>query len=183
MKKFKKIPTGNLGAVAYYLIQITQGIFKWNGELFFCPFVTLEDKKYPERVSTWTKVQLKDKKYSLPFIEKNMLWLFADPVDPETYVRTKQRSMDKSTGVDEKTIVYKKGSTLIIKNGSTVDTLEFVKKLSDEDRKSILGPDLDYELEIRKAIYETSKKGKSGYYYGLYRNQWVEQYKKYRSEA
>ena len=183
--KYQKIPTSNLGAIAYYLLQITQGVFKWNGELFFCPFVTMENKRHPLRVSTWIKeaVTGEDKKYSLPFIDHKILFLFADPVHPSTYIRTKQRSMDKSLGVDITTVVLKKGNTLIIKqSGGTIHALEFVKKLSDSERKNIFDPNDGKESELRNKIWITSKEGNSPYSGVIHRDKWLDLYEEYQKD-
>ncbi len=184
MKKYKKIPTNDLGLVAYYLLQVTQGIFKWNGELFFCPFVTVSDKKHPLRASTWSKVFMKDKKHSLAFIDKKIktLYLFADPVDPVTYIRTRHHAMDMSLGVDEKTIVYKGPSLLIIKNGKTFHRLEFVKKISDDERLQIFDPDDSQEHRFRVRIWQSSKKGSGNSSAGYSQNEWIAKYHEFKSK-
>lgn len=182
--KYQKIPTANLGTVAYYLLQITQGVFKWNGELFFCPFVNIENKRYPFRVSTWTSeaVTGKDKKYSLPFIDDDILFLFADPLHPSTYVRTKQRSMDKSLGIEVNTIVLKKANSLIVKTSSTVHTLEFVRTLSDFERRKIFDPQDSREHELRHNIWKTSKKDGSSFLWTMHRDEWLFKYEEYQKD-
>lgn len=182
MKKFTKIPTNDLGAVAYYLIQITQGVFKWNGELFFCPFVVTKDKKHPLRVKTWTKeaVTNEDIKHSLPFINFGVLVLAADPVDPLTYTRTKQRSMDRLMGIDSTSSVYKKGTKLIVKDTNSINILEFVRKITDEERIQIYNSDDKKEIQYRHAIWKTSKIGESPEWKGIRCEEWVRNYQAYR---
>lgn len=178
--KYQKIPTNNLGTVAYYLLQITQGVFKWNGELFFCPFVIMEDKQNPFQVRTWNKVWVTNAKWSLPFINDDKLFLFADPVHPSTYIRTKQRSMDKSLGIDSTTVVLKKGTTLIVKRGSKVDVLEFVKKLSDSERSQIFDPNDEKENYLRRSIWRTSKKDSSPFFASTHRDKWLRYYEEHQ---
>jgi len=178
--KLKNIPTKDLGMVAYYLLQITQGVFKWNGELFFCPFVALDDKLFPFRIKTWIKEGLTNekKKYSLPFIQNNTLLLFADPVDPETYSKTKQHVMDRSLGIDATTIVLKKNNKLIIKNNEDVHILEFVKKISDQERRVIFDPNDSWENKFRYYIWKASKLG--GRHMGKHTDEWIKEYRTYR---
>lgn len=180
--KYQKIPTKDLGTVAYYLLQITQGIFRWNGELFFCPFVVMENIQNPFQIKTWTKVGMtnKDKKWSLPYIDHNTLYLFADPIHPSTYIRTRQRSMDKSLGIDNRTIVLKKGKILVIKSENRVDTLEFVKKLSDNERKKIFDPSDDREAELRHNVWKTSKKDLEPFLFNSHKNDWLRYYEEYQ---
>ena len=180
--KYTKIPTDNLGTVAYYLLQITRGVFEWSGELFFCPFITLSDKKYPLRITTWNVEGTVRKKSSLPFIMHNTLWLFADPVNPITYTRTRQRSMDSSLGIDKETIVFKKGSTLIIKYRDTTHVLKFIKTISDSERNDIFNPNDSNEIEFRTGIWKTSKRGNSSTYKIWHRNTWVSKYEEYRKQ-
>ncbi len=163
--------------VAYYLLQITQGIFKWNGELFFCPFVSLEDKKKPLQPTTWNKIGWLDRKWSLPFTDKhNILWLFADPVDPLTYTRTKQRLMDKSLGINNETIVYKKGFKMIINYKGKIDTLEFVKKISDPERSRIFDPNSKTENFLRYAILKSSSHDNDFSYKSHSIDTWLREY-------
>ena len=163
--KYRKIPLENLGMAAYLLLQVTNGIFKWNGELFFCPFITLEDKKNPLRVGTWTN-EFKDKKYTLDFIDHNILWLFADPVDPITYTKTKQRVMDRSLGINSESIFLVKDKKIVIKRKGRIDVLEFVKNISDKERKNIFDPNDSMECKLRTGIWMTSKEGNSSFEFG-----------------
>ena len=182
--KMRKIPIDNLGMVAYYLLQITQGIFKWNGELFFVPFITLEDKKYPLRPSTWKKI-MKSGKNALPWICDEIVCLYADPVDPVTYTRTHHRVMDMSMGISRiwnDLVVLKGNGKMIIKNGYRVDTLEFVRKISDAERRLIFNPKDQEEMECRVGIWKSSKLGEHSYK-GRNRNYWVKRYQEHRQQA
>ncbi len=113
-----------------------RGVFDWNGELFACPHITLEDKKKPFSLSTWKK-ELKSRKNTPVFFDQkfSMLLFFADPADPRTFKKLRMRVMDKHFGINKKTKVYLVGNTtVIIKNNQRIDTIRFLKPLTDAER-------------------------------------------------
>ncbi len=141
MRGFKKIDVStSLSIVSQLLLRIIEGVFEWNGEQYFCPFLTLKDKKNIYSIKRWSKIGLQGK-YVLARIDSNKLVLFADPVDPQTLIKNRLRVMDKSVGIDTQSIIYHKERLMIIKNGNRVDVLRFVRKLSDDEREKLFPVD------------------------------------------
>ena len=144
----------NLPMCAQRILPIIQGVFDWNGILFACPYITLEDKKKPLGLSTWT-VEFK-KGNSLIFKDNEMLVIFAQPINPLSYKKPlwTNPNMDKGLGINNKSKVFMTGNYTISIIGETrKDTLRFVRKLSDKERLMMFPVD-SYGSQLRHKIFE-----------------------------
>lgn len=158
----------SLPLCAQRILPIIQGVFDWNGELFACPFIRLEDKKKPFSLRTWIN-ESKNGKHSLVFSLNNMqtIFLFADPINVDTWKKSRMHSMDRSFGIDGTSKVYLTGNhTVTIKNGQKTDIIKFVRKLTDEERLKIFPID-EHGNKLRHMIFKLSKPYASTYANGF----------------
>jgi hypothetical protein len=139
----------------------------------------MEDKKHPFKISNWPTGLWT---HQLADLRGNMISLFAHPICPTTYRRTRQKNMDKGLVIFAETIVRKKGNTIILNTRGHINTLTFVRKLSDKERLSIFNGTDPYEGDLRYFIWQASQSRNVLIYEGIHRDEWVDRYLEYKKQ-
>lgn len=156
MAKIKHIdPVSGYGYICQRLLQAIQGIYDWNGDLFYCPYnIDIDTTKNPFSVKHWVKRAKDYKNVAAYVVEKNGLLIFGDPVDPAVLAKRMQRTLDGHFYFEPKTKITTIGNTIVLRNTDRIDKITFVRKLTEEQRKEIN----ESTWNERKKVYEKTRR-------------------------